>query len=261
MNRHFLAALVREVAPGLLGWRARGVTGWSVGTGVGGLTVMPRNKKRDEHLVVSLLPEAAGFFVGTRPACVRRYGDETSLPGFKRHLSGASLVAVEVADRDRSLCLRWRRIKPAGSQAEVDLIVEWFGTRTAAYLVGLEDRTVLDVVSPGKPRCSSGTPFRPPPGGGSLPSGVNETQALRAASGLGAVLAQEISSFAKVRGVALDAAYEEMMAKLEQAPCPVLLRPSGGEPWGKGRRWFLSPIPLSPSPGRSETRFPTFNEA
>ena len=62
MDRFFLAALVREIAPRVVGKRGRGLTPWDPAG-----FVIPLNMKDKSGLVVSLAPEAPGFYLGAPP--------------------------------------------------------------------------------------------------------------------------------------------------------------------------------------------------
>ena len=63
MDRFFRSALVREVAPQLIGRRARGHSPWNAGLG---FTIL-LGTKRGRDLGVSLSPQAPGFYMGRPP--------------------------------------------------------------------------------------------------------------------------------------------------------------------------------------------------
>lgn len=277
MDRFVLTALVREVAPMLLGRRVRGQGRW----GKWGFTIQlgsagqasPRTKKRGRDLVVSLSPQAPGFYVGLPPPDAERV---SSLPRFKKLLMGSQLASIEPAPLDRVVSLTWEQTKPSGERRSLELVLEWAATRTAAYLVDCESRETLDLVCPGTPRIDVGEVFRPlaprrdvPSSGRELMNrleharreGLAEERALTAASGLGPLLAEEMGRVQARTGTTLEGAFEEIVRMLNETPQPVLLAPSTPAAWrGRGRP-LLSTIALSPREGWTARHFDSLNDA
>ena len=252
MDRFFLARLVREIAPRVVGKRARGLTPW----GRAGF-VIPLNLKDKSGLVVSLAPEAPGFYLGAPPLPP---GGTKPRERLAKLLIGSELVTLRSAKLDRIVHLEWRRAKPSGVELQLELVVEWLGTRNTAYLIDKSTREVLDFIAPGTARWSPGQTFElpePPPGAGPLAidaadfrerleaareKGLGERQAVRGASGLSPLLADEVLYLKSERGITLHEAFERVRSQL-RSPCPVLYHPLGGFR-DKKARYRLSPIRL-----------------
>jgi predicted ribosome quality control (RQC) complex YloA/Tae2 family protein len=271
MDRFFLRALVREQAPRLLGRRVRGIKRWDDG----GFVIL-LGARRGTDLIVSLSPHAPGLYVGRPPAS----GDDSSKHSrLKKLLSGSELVRIEAAALDRVVELTWQLAKPSGSTRTMELVLEWPGTKTAAFLVDSGTREVLDVVSPGTPRTVAGEVFRslpPPPGSREVAasgaeflerllasSGETSTEMriVRAASGLSPQLAEEVVALATVSRIRTEEAFERVAARLGDPPRPVLLRPANQAFHQKGYRLMVSAIPLSPRDDWESRSFATCNEA
>jgi len=271
MDRFFLRALVRELAPRLLGRRARGLKRWDSS----GFTLLLGNK-RGLDLVVSLSPRAPGFYLGRPPVADQEAPSGTR---FKKLLSGAELVRIEAAPLDRVVTLEWRHRKPSGARRSLELVLEWPGSRTGAFLVDSVSREVLDVLSPGTPRTVIGEtfqPLKPPPGSREIPKTPNEfaerltavrqeglsgARALRTASGLSPLLVEEMRVLESVAGLDPAAAFEQIVSRLSQAPRPVLLSPSPRDFRRQGAELVLSPIALSSRETWTAREFSSFNEA
>jgi predicted ribosome quality control (RQC) complex YloA/Tae2 family protein len=252
MDRFFLAALVREIAPYVVGKRSRGLSLW---TPAG--FVIPLNMKDESGLVFSLAPEAPGFYLGTPPLPLTHAKSRERLT---RLLTGSQLVQIRSAKLDRVVHLEWRRRKPSGVELELELIVEWLGTRNAAYLIDKQSREVLDRIAHGAPRWSRGQTFEPaepPPGVGPLASdgadflerldealekGLGRKQAVREASGLSPLLADELLYLHSERGIAFPQAFESVRDRLK-SPGAVVYHPLG-DFRDRTARYRLSPIRL-----------------
>ncbi len=270
MDRFFLQALVREVSPRIAGRRVRGLTRWGPGCFALEMATRPRI-----GLVISLLPEASVFYLGDV-----RIGSRAERPPerFKKLLTGAELIGIEPTPLDRVVRFEWRRARPSGAEQRLDLIVEWAGTRTGAYLIDSLHREVLDAVVSGRPRQSVGAPFEPlklPPGAGPVAGGVSEfvrrleearhrglddRVALRVASGLSPLLVEELLGRHSGEGLSLEEAFEAVRAQLEKETVPVLLRPRSGLGQA-GARCLLSPIVLRWRTDWNQARYASFNEA
>jgi predicted ribosome quality control (RQC) complex YloA/Tae2 family protein len=282
MDRFFLRALVREVAPRLLGRRARSHHRWG---GFGFAVLL--GTKRGLDIVVSLSPQAPGFYLGRPPVAVDEAPDRSrqahhaqhaQQARFKKLLSGAEIIGIKTAPLDRVVTVEWRYTKPSGARRLLELVLEWPGTRTSAFLVDSNSREVLDVISPGTPRAVAGEifePLRPPPGSGSLAAsakeleerlaaarreGLSESRALGAASGLSPLLVKELTALVNAR-LGLEAAFKQIVARLGEPPRPVLLRRSAPDFERSGPDLVLSPIVLSPRKGWTATEFGECNEA
>ena len=273
MDRFFLRALVREVAPQLVGRRARSHNPWNAGSG---FTIL-LGTKRGRDLVVSLSPQAPGFYIGRPPMRLDGTPGQNGQPRFKKLLAGASVVNIEAASLDKVVTLDWQYTKASGAKRALTLILEWPGTRTAAFLVDSESREVLDVVSPGTPRLVPGEVFEglePPPGSQPLATsaeqfaerlaevrrqGLKESRALSSASGLSPLLVREMNALV-ADGVPLETAFAEIARKLVEAPHPMLLSPSSYDFERKAPLPMASPISLSPPTGWSAGRFSECNE-
>ena len=274
MDRFFLTALVREVAPQLLGRRARSHNPWDAGLG---FTIF-LGAKRGRDLVVSLSPQAPGFYLGRPPV---RPDGTAALAGqdrIKKLLAGASVVRIEAASLDRAVTLDWQYTKASGVKRTLKLILEWPGTRTGAFLVDSESREVMDVVSPGTPRLVPGEIFEglePPPGSQRLATsaedfgqrlaeagrqGLKELRALSFASGLSPMLVREMNGLVD-EGLPLETALAQIVKKLSQPPHPMLFCPSSYDFDRKAPLLMVSPISLSPQTGWSARRFSDCNEA
>ena len=271
MDRFFLRALVREVAPRLVGRRARSLKRWDDS----GFVILV-GARRGTDIVVSLSPHAPGFYVGRPPV---NADDSPSQSRLKKLLSGAELLRIEAAALDRVLTLTWQHSKPSGLTRTVELVLEWPGTRTAAVLVDSVTREVLEVISPGTPRTVAGEVFQalpPPPGsrgiatnGGefvarlteSRREGLTESRALRAASGLSPLLVEEVGALESGSRLGIEEAFERVAAKLDDKPRPVLLSPANQAFHQKGYRLVLSPIALSSRDKWESRSFPSCNEA
>ena len=260
---------MREVAPRLLGRRARSLKRWDDS----GFVILI-GARRGTDIVVSLAPHAPGFYVGRPPAA----HESPSFSRLKKLLSGAELLGIEAATLDRVLILTWWRSKPSGSTRTMELVLEWPGTRTAAVLVDSVTREVLEVLSPGTPRTVAGEVFRalaPPPGSREVATreefverltesrreGLTEPQALRAASGLSPMLVEEMRALESGSRLEVEEAFERVTAKLGDDPRPVLLSPANQAFHQKGYRLVLSPIALSSGEKWVTRSFPSCNEA
>ena len=273
MDRFFLSALVREVAPQLIGRRARGHNPWNAGLG---FTIL-LGTKRGRDLVVSLSPQAPGFYIGRPPMCPDGTHGQIGQARFKKLLAGASVANIEAASLDKVVKLDWQYTKASGAKRALTLILEWPGTRTAAFLVDSESREVLDVVSPGTPRQVPGDVFEglePPPGSQPLATsaeefaerlaealrqGLKESRAISSASGLSPLLVREMNALV-ADGVPLETAFAEIAMKLVEAPHPMLLSPSSDDLERKAPLPMASPIALTPPTGWSACRFFECNE-
>ena len=274
MDRFFLTALVREVAPQLLGRRVRSHNPWDAGLG---FTIF-LGAKRGRDLVVSLSPQAPGFYVGRPPARPDETPGQAGQDRFKKLLAGASVVHIEAASLDRAVTLDWQYTKASGVKRTLKLILEWPGTRTGAFLVDPESREVMDVVSPGTPRLVPGEIFEglePPPGSQRLATsaedfgqrlaeagrqGLKELRALSSASGLSPMLVREMNALVD-DGLPLETALAQIVKKLREPPHPMLFCPSSYDFDRKAPLLMVSPISLSPQTGWSARRFSDCNEA
>jgi predicted ribosome quality control (RQC) complex YloA/Tae2 family protein len=162
-------------------------------------------------------------------------------------------------------------------QEHLELVVEWVGTRSAAFLVDRETREILDVHSLSTPRRIKGETYEvlePPPGATSevdgAPSfmerfeaarrkGLGERQAIRLAGGLSPNLAEDVWMLHVHGGITLDAAFETVREKLADEPRPILIVPSGSFR-DKQSCYRTSLVSLSYR-SKWERSFPTFNEA
>ncbi len=270
MDRFFLHALVREVSPRIVGGRVRGLTRWGPGCLALEMATRPRS-----GLVISLLPEASVLYLGdVRPSS----GAEKPPERFKKLLIGAELVGIEPTALDRVVRFDWRRARPSGLEYRLELIVEWAGTRTGAYLIDSHHREVLDVFVSGRPRMSVGAlfePLKPPPGVGPVAAGptefvrrleearhrgLDDRVAVRVASGLSPLLVEELLGRHSGEGLSLEEAFETVRVQLEKETAPVLLLPKSG--LGRaGARCLLSPIVLRRRTDWTVTRRASFNEA
>jgi predicted ribosome quality control (RQC) complex YloA/Tae2 family protein len=271
MDRFFLRALVRELAPQLLGRRVRGIKRWADG----GFVIL-LGARRGTDIIVSLSPHAPGLYVGRPPASA---DDSSQHSRLKKLLTGSELVGIEAARLDRVVTLTWKLAKPSGATRTMELVLEWPGTRTAAVLVDSATSEVLDVVSPGTPRTVPGEVFRAlPPSAGSREVAANreefqerlresrgetstETQIVRAASGLSPQLVEEVVALASGSRISTEEAFEQVVARLGEPPRPVLLRPVTQAFHQKGYRLIISAIPLSPRDNWGSRSFATCNEA
>ena len=277
MDRFFLTALVREVAPQLLGRRARSHNPWDAGLG---FTIF-LGAKRGRDLVVSLSPQAPGFYLGrppVRPDGTAPLARQAGQARFKKLLAGASVVRIEAASLDRAVTLDWQYTKASGVKRTLKLILEWPGTRTGAFLVDSASREVMDVVSPGTPRLVPGEIFEglePPPGSQRLATsaedfgqrlaearrqGLKELRALSSASGLSPMLVREMNALVD-DGLPLETALAQIVKKLREPPHPMLFCPSSYNFDRKAPLLMVSPISLSPQTGWSARRFSDCNEA
>ena len=268
---------MREVAPQLVGRRARGHNPWHRGSGF----TIQLGTKRGRDLVVSLLPQAPGFYLGRPPSGGHGAPWEAGSSGqarFKKLLTGASVVRVEAAPLDRVVTLDWRYTKASGAERTLQLILEWPGTRTGAFLVDAESREVLEVVCPGTPRRVAGEIFEgidPPPGSEPLATSaeqfaerlaevrkqnLRESRALGTASGLSPMLVKEMNALVD-EGASWETAFEGIVQRLSAAPEPCLLSPSSQDFEQKAPLLLASPISLSPKTGWSARRYPDCNEA
>ena len=279
MDRFFLRALVREVAPQLVGRRARSHNPWDAGLGF----TIQLGTKRGRDLVVSLSPQAPGFYLGRPPGrpdgTAGRLGQvrQVGQAGFKKLLAGASVIHIEAASLDRVVTLDWQYTKASGAERTLKLILEWPGTRTGAFLVDSESREVLEVVSPGTPRLVSGETFKslePPPGSRPVATspedfaerlaearsqGLKESRALSCASGLSPMLVREMNAMVD-DGASLESAFAEIVEKLSVAPHPMLFSPSSHDFERNAPSLVVSPISLSSQTGRSASQFSDCNE-
>jgi len=272
MDRFFLAGLVREVRPELLGRRARGVLRW----GEAGLSI-PLRGTPPLAILVSLFPEAPGFCLGDPPR--GELLELVPLLRFKKLLTGAEVVDVEASPLDRVLFIHLRRARPSGAHSRLDLVVEWITSRQAAYLVEPDSGRVLDVFSRTPPRREVGetfAPLAPPPGAAPLAASAeefaarldrarrtaaSESAAVMTASGLSPLLAGDLERLQTRQAVTLVAAFAEVRRRLNEAPRPTLLHPKDRgalprSPWAR-----LSPIDLEPPSGWEKQGFSDFNSA
>ena len=269
MDRFFLAALVREVRPRLQGLKAWGLSPW----GRSGFAIA-LSARSPKSIVVSLLPVASGFFLGTPQS----RSPHRKLPvRMSKLIVGSELVDVRASPLDRTVLFEWRRSRPSGVQEHLELVVEWFGTRSAAFLVELETRKILDVYSLSTPRRILGETYEPltPPSGATLAidsarsfmerwtaarrEGLGERQAVRLAGGLSPNLAEDVWMLHVQGGIALDAAFETVLEKSTDEPHPILIAPSGSFR-DQRSRYRTSLVSLSYR-SKWETSFQTFNEA
>lgn len=262
---------MREVAPRLLGRRVRGLKSWHDA----GFAIL-LGARRGADIVVSLSPAAPGLFAGRAPA---NSDDSPSHSRLKKLLSGAELVGMEPSPLDRVVTLRWQRSRPSGTSRTMELVLEWPGTRTAALLIDVASREVLDVTSPGTPRTVAGETFQPlplPPAARELATsgeelrarfeearreGETEPRALRTATGLSPMLVDDLRAHMTGFGIGLEEAFHRVAAKLEDPPHPVLLRPADLPFHGKGYRLMVSPIELAPRKDWVSQPFPNCNAA
>ncbi len=269
MDRFFLAALVREVRPRLQGLKAWGLTPW--GRFGFAISLSARSLK---SIIVSLLPEASGFFLGTPEG----RSPHRKLPvRLSKLIVGSELVDLRAAPLDRRVLFEWRRSRPSGAQEYFDLVVEWIGTRSAAFLLDRETREILDVHSLSTPRRIMGETYEaldPPPGAtpevdgarsfmerwkAARREGLGERPAIRLAGGLSPNLAEDVWMLHVRGGITLDAAFERVREKLTEEPQPILIVPSGSFR-DKQSRYRTSLVSLSHR-SEWERSFPTFNEA
>ncbi len=269
MDRLFLSALVREVGPPITGCRARGVSR----RGKAGFYI-PLSSRSPAALVFSLSAVAPGFYVGEPPSDRER---TKAPPRFTKLLTGAELIAVQSEPLDRVVRLEWQRSRPSGVRQSFQLIVEWMGTRAAAFLVDDESKEILDLLAPGRPRCGVGEVYKPllPPRG-VLPlvesredfekrfnaaryEEKNDRDAVMMASGFTPLLSDEVCSLHENGHLSWVEAFEVVSVRLGERARPVIQFPMGGLR-DKKARFRVSPIPLSTWTERVEY-FPSFNRA
>lgn len=269
MDRFFLSEWVREVAPILIGSRARDVSRWGpAGFAIG------FGARLSGELVVSLSPEAPGLFIGRPPL---PFGSTRPPLRFTKLLTGSELVGCRAEALDRVLRLDWRRVRPSGARFQFEVVVEWVATRSAAYLIEPGSREVLDLISFSTPRRRVGETFEklpPPPGVSPLavsardfverldelhPDGRRDVEAVKIAGGLSPGLAEAVWMLHLEGRMDLSEAFDVVRSKLRYEPSPVLLGPPGGVQDARGR-YRLSPVSL-PQRAGVERRFQSFNEA
>ena len=267
MDRFVLEALVCEIAPRVVGQRARGVALWGPAS-----FVIPLSSKNKAGLVVGLGAETPGLYFGTPPRPLSKSKPPQRLA---KLLTGSTLVSVRSERWDRVVHVEWRRAKPSGVELKLELILEWLGTRNAAYLIDGGSREVLDLIAPGTPRWNLGQTFEPPeppPGAGPLAAdaaefldrleqarekGLEGSKAVRGAGGLIPLLADEVMYLHSERSIPIGKAFDEVRTRLRKS-LPVLYHPLGSYR-DKQVRYRLSPVRLEHL-GEGE-EFSTWNDA
>jgi predicted ribosome quality control (RQC) complex YloA/Tae2 family protein len=196
---------------------------------------------------------------------------------FAKLLTGADLVAMQPEPLDRVVRLDWRRSRPSGLRQSFRLIVEWMGTRAAAFLVDEESREILDLFGSGRPRLNVGEvfePLSPPRGAVALADSqedfesrfemvqhdaASDRDGVMASSGLTPLLSDEVCSLRDDEGLTWGEAFEVVRKKLEESAGPVVYCPDGGLR-SKKAKFVLSMIPLSRRTEQFES-YTSFNRA